>query len=144
LKGSDWLFGQSTVGLWTAFFSRSRAEMLISAKPNPLGRECFAIYRPEPRGGDGSISGKERGVEAIVARDGVSERSARMGFSLAFLPQPSSGRLSTAASPWCFAPCGHAVDTGGSLSKSRSAADSRGERTRLVRASDQPRLHTRR
>ena len=31
------------------------------------------------------ISGKVEGIEAIAAREGVSERSARMGLSLAFL-----------------------------------------------------------
>ena len=34
---------------------------------------------------DEMISGKVQGIEAIAAREGVSERSARMGLSLAFL-----------------------------------------------------------
>ena len=34
---------------------------------------------------DEMISGKVEGIEAIAAREGVSERSARMGLSLAFL-----------------------------------------------------------
>jgi hypothetical protein len=47
---------------------------------------------------DEIISGKVEGIEAIAAREGVSERSARMGLSLAFLApdivqalQPESG-----------------------------------------------------
>jgi site-specific DNA recombinase len=64
---------------------------------------------------DEVISGKVEGVEAIAAREGLSERSTRMGLSLAFLaPRHRSGgsRWNSATRPRRFASNGHAAELG--------------------------------
>jgi hypothetical protein len=70
------------------------------------------------------ISGKLEGIEAIAAREDVSERSARMGLSLAFLAKDivEGGRWNSAARLRCFTSGGYAAELGRTTAGARNRA----------------------
>jgi site-specific DNA recombinase len=78
---------------WSPHTFRRKREVILpssesaSAKPIRAGarRKLLSAIAKGRRWLDEVISGKVEGIEAIAAREGVSERLARMGLSLAFL-----------------------------------------------------------
>jgi DNA invertase Pin-like site-specific DNA recombinase len=79
---------------WSPQTFRRKREVILPSSESASGarpirakarRKLLSAIAKGRRWLDEMISGKVEGIEAIAAREGVSERSARMGLSLAFL-----------------------------------------------------------